>query len=222
MFSSFEMGPGNKFYVFVLSAALVCAGCGAPPTNENPKVSLQTSQARQTVVVARGDSGSPFQMPAPVSAPSQSAVDTASVSPTPDRAAPATTSTSSSQCTADALLMFNRPTRPSRSMPLMLLANPQSIAAGQSTTLTWTSQNTTSVTIDHGVGTFGASGSVIVSPTQTTEYTATATGPGGSVTQRVTVGVSGNLSLNASANSPRITRGQPATLSWTTANATSV
>ena len=108
-------------------------------------------------------------------------------------------------------------------MPLSVVANPQMIAPGQSATLTWTSQNTTSVTIDHGVGTFGPSGNVNVSPAQDTVYTITATGPAGSTTQFVTVAVVSNaVTLNASASPQLITQGQPSTLSWTTAGATSV
>src|SRR2546423_1551763 len=102
MFSSFEMGPSNKFTLLLLSAVLVCAGCGAAPMNESPKNSLQTSRARQTVVIARGDSGSSPPMPAAVSAPAQSAVNTATVSTEHDQTAPTNASTaSSSQCTAD-------------------------------------------------------------------------------------------------------------------------
>src|SRR5205085_7679617 len=43
-------------------------------------------------------------------------------------------------------------------------ANPQSISAGQSSTLSWTTTSATGVTIDNGVGSVGTSGSVTVKP----------------------------------------------------------
>ncbi|HYM62812.1 MAG TPA: hypothetical protein VEZ11_18145 [Thermoanaerobaculia bacterium] len=56
-------------------------------------------------------------------------------------------------------------------------ASPAEIVTGESTTLTWSTSNATSVSIDNGLGSQPASGSVTVTPTQTTTYTLTATGP---------------------------------------------
>jgi len=67
---------------------------------------------------------------------------------------------------------------------------PSAIVTGQSTTLSWTTSGATSVSIDNGVGSQSVSGSVTVSPAQTTLYTLTATGPSGSVTAQTTVTVS--------------------------------
>jgi peptidoglycan-associated lipoprotein len=69
-----------------------------------------------------------------------------------------------------------------------LTANPDTIQKGQSTTLTWETSNTTDVSIE-GVGAVQASGSQQVTPTESTTYTLTAKGPGGtkSATARVTV-----------------------------------
>jgi hypothetical protein len=64
-----------------------------------------------------------------------------------------------------------------------------SIFSDQSTTLAWTTSNATAVSIDNGVGSQPLSGSVSVSPTHTTTYTLTATGPTGSVTAQTTVTV---------------------------------
>ena len=63
-----------------------------------------------------------------------------------------------------------------------LSANPSTINLGQSTTLAWTSQNATSGTLDNGIGPVSpvASGSLNVTPAQTTTYTGTFAGPGGS------------------------------------------
>ena len=69
-----------------------------------------------------------------------------------------------------------------------LTANPDTIQAGQSSTLSWQTQNATDVTIE-GIGKVDPSGSKQVSPTQSTTYTLTAKGAGGNqdATARVTV-----------------------------------
>ena len=72
---------------------------------------------------------------------------------------------------------------------VQLSANPATITAGDTSTLSWNATNATSVTIS-GVGTFGPSGSATVSPTTTTTYSATATASDGttaSATATVTV-----------------------------------
>lgn len=65
-------------------------------------------------------------------------------------------------------------------------ANPQTISAGHSSTLSWTTSNATSVSIAPGIGTVATSGSKSVSPTKTTTYTLTATGAGGTKQANVT------------------------------------
>jgi peptidoglycan-associated lipoprotein len=68
-----------------------------------------------------------------------------------------------------------------------LSANPSSIQAGQTSTLTWSTENADNVTLQ---GTkVDPSGSQTVSPTQSTDYHLVATGPGGTqdATARVTV-----------------------------------
>jgi len=70
-----------------------------------------------------------------------------------------------------------------------LTANPDSIQQGQSTTLSWQTQNATDVSIDNGVGTVEPSGSKQVTPNESATYHLTAKGPGGTTdaTARVTV-----------------------------------
>jgi len=58
-------------------------------------------------------------------------------------------------------------------------ASPPSIIVGELATLSWNVSNATSVTIDHGVGTFASSGNALVSPAATTTYTLTATNAAG-------------------------------------------
>ena len=69
-----------------------------------------------------------------------------------------------------------------------LSANPDTIQAGQSSTLTWETTNATDVTLE-GVGQVGPSGSRRVSPADSTTYRIVAKGEGGTkeATARVTV-----------------------------------
>ncbi len=69
-----------------------------------------------------------------------------------------------------------------------LTANPATIQMGQSSTLSWTTQDATEVTLE-GIGKVGPSGSQLVTPTTSTTYSLTAKGEGGSqdATARVTV-----------------------------------
>ncbi len=63
-----------------------------------------------------------------------------------------------------------------------LTASPEEIETGKCSTLTWRTAETTTRSIDQGVGDVAASGSEQVCPTETTTYTLTASGPGGSLT----------------------------------------
>ena len=72
---------------------------------------------------------------------------------------------------------------------ISLTAEPATVEAGQSVTLSWASQDATEVSIQPGVGNVQATGSTTVTPQSSTTYVATATGPGGSTSAdaRVTV-----------------------------------
>ena len=72
-------------------------------------------------------------------------------------------------------------TAPPRASPSVALsASPTSAQAGQPVTLKWSSTNATAITLEPSVGPLGAKGSTTVRPSQSTTYTVTATGPGGS------------------------------------------
>jgi PKD repeat protein len=101
-------------------------------------------------------------------------------------------------------------------------ATPNNIASGQSSTLVWNTTNATSVTIDNGVGSKPVSGSTTVSPTATTTYTLTATGPGGTLTSQAQVTVSNRPSISFVASPTAIAAGSSSTLVWTVSNATTV
>jgi outer membrane protein OmpA-like peptidoglycan-associated protein len=104
-----------------------------------------------------------------------------------------------------------------------LSANPDSIQSGQCSTLTWSSGNATSATIDQGVGKVNLSGSWPVCPRTTTQYTLAVVGEGGTRQATATVGVTAPPAptVSLSANPASIQTGQCATLVWTSANATS-
>jgi peptidoglycan-associated lipoprotein len=84
------------------------------------------------------------------------------------------------------------PAQPSAQPTVTLQASPTFIQKGQSVTLTWSSTNATSLALRPGVGSVAPEGSTKVSPTESTSYAITATGPGGQAEQsvRVTVGES--------------------------------
>ncbi|MBM3863729.1 MAG: discoidin domain-containing protein, partial [Verrucomicrobia bacterium] len=101
-----------------------------------------------------------------------------------------------------------------------LSASATSIVKGAGSTLTWTSSGATSVSIDNGIGTVAASGSLEVFPTTDTTYTLTASNSTGPKTVSVTItvlppGVTFSASpLNVAANGD-------VTLTWTTTGADS-
>lgn len=102
-------------------------------------------------------------------------------------------------------------------------ASPSSITQGDTTTLSWTSTNADSVSIDNNIGPEQPNGSVVVSPKSPTAYTATATGPGGTVSSTFKVDVSNPPSptVSISLTPATISAGQVATLSWTSTNGVS-
>jgi hypothetical protein len=102
-------------------------------------------------------------------------------------------------------------------------ATPDTIQVGQSATLSWSSTNADSVSIDQGIGNVVLSGSITVSPTQSTTYTISATGPGGTAADSVTVTVNPTPSptVSISASPTFIQVGESSTLTWASTNADS-
>lgn len=72
-----------------------------------------------------------------------------------------------------------------------LTVQPATINSGQSATLSWSSKDGTTASLEPGVGTVSAQGTATVTPTQTTTYTLTVTGSGGTTRSTATVTVSG-------------------------------
>jgi len=82
------------------------------------------------------------------------------------------------------------PPPPAARPTVTLQANPTTINKGDATTLSWSSTNATQLTISPEVGAVAPEGSTKVTPSESTTYTVTANGPGGTAdsTVRVTVG----------------------------------
>jgi len=81
------------------------------------------------------------------------------------------------------------PVRTAAAPTITVRADRSALTRGQSTTLTITTQNATSVTIEPGVGTVPVNGSRQVTPLSSLTYVATATGPGGSTGDSVRITV---------------------------------
>ena len=82
------------------------------------------------------------------------------------------------------------PPPPPRPAPTVVLtAEPTTVEKGQSVALNWSSQNATDLDLQPEVGKVQATGSLSVTPEESTTYSLTATGPGGTqtATARVTV-----------------------------------
>jgi len=82
------------------------------------------------------------------------------------------------------------PPPPAAAKPTVTLnASTTMVQIGQSVTLSWSSTNATELNLAPGVGRVAPEGSTAVSPTESTTYVITATGPGGSAdaSARVTV-----------------------------------
>ena len=98
------------------------------------------------------------------------------------------------------------------------VAQPNSVQRGQASALHWqVTGETTSISIDQGIGAVQRTGSQQVQPDSSTAYRLTATGPGGTTTAIA------NVSINAppapvvqqfTAEPSTVQRGQPVTLRW--------
>jgi len=102
-------------------------------------------------------------------------------------------------------------------------ADPATIQAGESSTLTWTSANATACTIEPGIGNVPVTGAIAITPSATTTYTITATGPGGkaSATATITVASAPVPTVSISADPASIQQGGSSTLTWSSTDATS-
>ncbi len=96
-------------------------------------------------------------------------------------------------------------------------ANPTTIIAGNSSTLSWRVQNATTVTINNGIGTVQNEGSRSVSPDVNTTYRIEATNQAGTVASEVTVTLTTEripIISDFTVSPTQIVQGESATLSW--------
>ena len=77
------------------------------------------------------------------------------------------------------------------------VADPDHTRPGGPVTLSWTSVNSTAASLDNGIGTVPLSGSVGVHPEQSTTYTLTVQGPGGTQQLQTYVGVNPMANITA-------------------------
>lgn len=103
-----------------------------------------------------------------------------------------------------------------------LTASPTSIDSGDVSTLTWTTDNATSVSINSGIGSVSLDGSRTVTPSSNTTYTLTATNASGVIkTCSATVHVQQPAvpTCTISASPSRVSSGNGVTLTWGSSNA---
>ena len=101
-------------------------------------------------------------------------------------------------------------------------ADPEAILLGESSTLTWSSTHAETCVIEPGIGSVDVNGSIFVSPTETTTYTITVTGPGGTSSADVTITVTdpnAPPTVTMTPISAVISRGESITLTWNSESA---
>ena len=103
-------------------------------------------------------------------------------------------------------------------------ADPEAILLGESSTLTWNSTHAEICVIEPGIGSVDVNGSISVSPTETTMYTITVTGPGGTASTEVTITVTdpnAPPTVIMTPASASISQGESITLTWNSERAQS-
>ena len=106
-------------------------------------------------------------------------------------------------------------------------ANPTTINFPGTSTISWSTTNATSVNISN-IGNVSTSGNTSVTPGSTTNYSITATGPGGSASSNVTIIVNQppppppNGTATISISPTTVQKNCPAILRWSTSNCVSV
>ncbi len=224
----------------ISTLSLMLSGCGGAHFNEIPAAtvnitanpasiaaggssSLTVTAANATAVTVNGTDGSTYTL-----APNGG---TQTVTPKTTTTYTATATGLAGKASAGMILTVVTLGVPPAAPTVSIAANPATITTGSSSTLTVTAANATAVTV---AGTDGSSytlqtngGTQVVSPTENTTYTATATGPGGkaSAMTAVTVDLAETPpppTVSISANPASITAGNSSTLTVSASNATQV
>ncbi|MDT7818153.1 MAG: phospholipase [Acidobacteriaceae bacterium] len=215
------------------ATATVTVGSGTAPTvtiAANPTTitvgsnsTLTVAATNATGVVVTGSDGTTSTL-----APTGGTV-TVSPAATTTYTATATGAAGTTPATATATVTVV-PAPPPVAPTVTLSANPTTIVAPGSTTLTVVATNATTLLLQGTDNTsfsspanFPATGGMeTVTPSQNATYTATATGPGGTATASVFVTVTPTPKLAITANPQSITSGNSSTLTVTTTNVTNV
>jgi hypothetical protein len=100
--------------------------------------------------------------------------------------------------------------------------NPAVIVSGASAALIWNVSGANSASIDQGIGSVPLSGNQLISPTETTTYTLTASGPAGTLSKSVVITVNAPITAVFNVDPNVIAVGQLANLHWDVTGATSV
>jgi hypothetical protein len=112
-----------------------------------------------------------------------------------------------------------------------LAANPTNVNCTQSSSLSWTTTDAVDTTFDNGVGAVSTNGNQSVTPLATTNYTLTAVGPGGTVTNSSSVNVNSAIQGSVNVNpsdvhyrkiGDKVITQDSSTVTWQTSNAGTV
>jgi phospholipase C len=216
---------------FVLTIVFLI-GCGGgavtPPANNGPSqavIALASGsstivQGQSTTLTWKATNAVSFSISPAVASGTLPLTGSATVSPSVTTTYVATAMDANGKAATNSITVT---VVPQGSAPTMTLSvSPGVVAAGQSTTLTWASTNSTSVTISPSVlgddvTSVALSGSTAIVPSVTTTYTATATGAGGiTASASATINI---LGVTLVASPATVGPGQSAALSWTSSNA---
>lgn len=96
-----------------------------------------------------------------------------------------------------------------------------SVIAGQTSSLSWTATNADTIQIDQDIGSVVQVGTFLVAPKTSTTYTITASGPGGTASDSVTITVYQPPRVSISAQTQTILQGQSTVLTWVSEHADS-
>jgi phospholipase C len=215
-------------FVLVLAVMIGCGGGAVTPVDKGPSQAViaiasgssTIVQGQSTTLSWKVTNAASFSISPAVAPDPLPMIGSATVSPSQTTTYVGTATDANGKTATNSVTVT---VVPQGSAPTMTLSiSPNVVAAGQSTTLTWASTNSTSVVITPSVlgddvTSVALSGSTAIVPSATTTYTATATGAGGiTASASATINI---LGVTLVASPATIGPGQTATLSWTSSNA---
>jgi len=200
----------KKLIVLILLVSLSVVGCTGTPitiSTQGGQPSIVSFNAEPSSISAGGTSNLSWNVSGATTITIDQGVGnvaltgTRAVSPAATTVYTLTASSSSGTASATTQVIVSGSTTPTPTptptpmgLPVInyFSASPPIIMAGSSTTLSWNVSNATSVMIDNGIGPVASSGSTVVSPPSSLNYTLTATNSAGwiSLSAMVLVGSS--------------------------------